>query len=182
MLAKSRLVSTSTKGLGVDAATGGRSRGTCTGLACAAIAAFASAILLASELTHCRPEPRATCAKSCKGRSYAVTFGKVAATGTAGAGLAGAEPDAVAAAAAGTLTAAITGAGVFATNVGADCVGISFAIGVFNAESSGKAGACAPFSVGSRRSRPKRSRLRRSLGSRASTATCASAVPLFASP
>ncbi len=66
---RSRLVSTNTSGPSLTATATGRSRGTCTGLGSAAMAAWMSAILAASELTHCRPEVLATSAKACKGSS-----------------------------------------------------------------------------------------------------------------
>ena len=46
------------------------------GLISAAMAALTSAILAASELTHCRPEACATWLKSCRGRSYDCTLGR----------------------------------------------------------------------------------------------------------
>jgi len=68
-LLRSRLVSTSTNGPSLTTTAAGRSRGTCTGLASAAMAAWMSAILAASEFTHCRPEMLATSAKACTGSS-----------------------------------------------------------------------------------------------------------------
>ncbi len=48
---------------------GGRSRGMCTGLGSAAMAACACAIFSGSELTHFKPEPSATSIKLARGNS-----------------------------------------------------------------------------------------------------------------
>ena len=58
-------------------------------MASAAIAACTSAILVASELTHCRPDDCATWLKSCIGKSYDCTLGRAVLAGAvASAGLA----------------------------------------------------------------------------------------------
>src|SRR6185312_4314970 len=74
--------------------TGARSRGTCTARGSAAIAAWAVAILAASELTHCRPELSAIRVRSASGNSNLPTVGIVVAGGaTAGAAAGAATND-----------------------------------------------------------------------------------------
>ena len=121
MSLRSLRVSTKTNGPSSITTTGGRSRGTCTGLGSAAIAAWTTAILAGSELTHCRPELLATWIKLSTGKVKACTLGRPVAGAAAGAGAAGtgvatgAETGAIAATAAG---ASVTGTGVIAAGAG----------------------------------------------------------------
>lgn len=154
MSRRSRRVSTSTNGPSAVIACAGRSRGTWAGLGSNAMAAFASAILPASELTHCRPEPCAICAKSCKGRSYAITLGKPEATGAArGAASTGAlaGTGATAAAVGTSGLGVLAGCVVVATFSGASGLSNGWARALFGTEFSANSGAWETVDSGSAR-------------------------------
>ena len=105
---RSLRVSTRIKGPSSKTTNGGRSRGTCTGLGSAAMAAWTTAILAGSELTHCKPDCWATWIKSSTGNWKVCTRGRPLDAGAAEVVPTGA--DAVAASISGTTSAVGAGA------------------------------------------------------------------------